>query len=172
MLALAQEAGDDVGVPPTIQALLAARLDQLDEPERSVLERGAVEGEVFHRGAVEALAPIAEASDVPTSLLGLVRKELVRPERPQLPGEDAFRFRHLLIRDAAYDALPKAVRAELHLRFAVWLERHGGDLVELDEILGYHLEQACRYGSELGQPMMSHLWVPPDSGSRLRRSGR
>jgi tetratricopeptide (TPR) repeat protein len=151
MLALAQEAGDDdVVVPPTIQALLAARLDQLEEPERSALERGAVEGEVFHRGAVEALTQ--EASQVPTSLLGLVRKELVRPDRAQLPGEDAFRFRHLLIRDAAYDALPKAVRAELHVRFALWLEHHGSDLVELDEIVGYHLEQACRYRRELDQP--------------------
>ena len=151
MLALAEEAGDaEVAVPPTIQALLAARLDQLEEPERSVLERGAVEGEVFHRGAVEALT--AEASRVPTSLVGLVRKELVRPDRPQVPSEEAFRFRHLLIRDAAYDALPKAVRAELHVRFAVWLELHGKDLVEVDEIVGYHLEQACRYRRELGQP--------------------
>jgi predicted ATPase len=128
MLALAQEAGDgEVTVPPTIQALLAARLDQLDEPERSVLERGAVEGEVFHRGAIEALAP--EPADVSTRLRGLVRKELVRPDRPQLPGEDAFRFRHLLIRDAAYEALPKTVRAELHIRFSVWLEQHGRDLI-------------------------------------------
>ena len=68
--------------------------------------------------------------------------ELIRPDRPQLAGEDAFRFRHLLIRDAAYDALPKATRAELHERFADWLEQHGGELVELDELLGYHLEQA------------------------------
>ena len=83
-------------------------------------------------------------------LAALVRKELIRPDRPQLPGEDAFRFRHLLIRDAAYDALPKATRAELHERFADWLEEHGADLVELDEILGYHLEQAYRYRRELG----------------------
>jgi tetratricopeptide (TPR) repeat protein len=151
MLALAQESSDgEVTVPPTIQALLAARLDQLDAPERSVLERGAVEGEVFHRGAVEALAP--EPAEVSTSVHGLVRKELIRPDRPQLAGQEAFRFRHLLIRDAAYDALPKSVRAELHARFAVWLEQHGRDLVELDEIMGYHLEQACRYRRELGQP--------------------
>ena len=75
----------------------------------------------------------------------LVRKELVRPDRTQLPGDDAYRFRHLLIRDAAYEALPKSTRAELHERFADWLEEHGADLVELDEILGYHLEQAHRY---------------------------
>ena len=99
-------------------------------------------------------------------LASLVRKELIRPDKPQLPGEDAFRFRHLLIRDAAYDALPKATRAELHQRFADWLEEHGDDLVELDEILGYHLEQAARYRAELGQP---------DAGpcpARRRASGR
>jgi tetratricopeptide (TPR) repeat protein len=73
----------------------------------------------------------------------------LRPERPQFPGEDAFRFRHLLIRDAAYDALPKASRAELHERFAVWIGEHG-ELVELDEVVGYHLEQAHRYRVELG----------------------
>ena len=74
--------------------------------------------------------------------------------------EDAYRFRHLLIRDAAYDSLPKATRAELHERFAEWLELHGTSLVELDEILGYHLEQACRYSAELGQ------------GGQRRRSGQ
>ncbi len=151
MLAMVRESGGgDIVVPPTIQALLAARLDQLEPPERAVLERGAVEGKVFHRGAVEALAP--DEQEVPARLLSLVRKELVRPDRAQLPGDDAFRFRHLLIRDAAYDALPKAVRAELHEAFARWLEERGADLVELDEILGYHLEQACRYRAELGTP--------------------
>ena len=149
MLAMVAESPNgDVVVPPTIQALLAARLDQLDASERGVLERGSVEGKIFHRGGVEALAP--EESDVPTKLMALVRKELVRPDRTQLPGDDAFRFRHLLIRDAAYDGLPKAARAELHELFAAWLEGHGSDLIELDEILGYHLEQAQRYRAELG----------------------
>jgi class 3 adenylate cyclase/tetratricopeptide (TPR) repeat protein len=149
MLAMVAESPNgDVAVPPTIQALLAARLDQLDASERGVLERGAVEGKIFHRGGVEALAP--DEPDVPTKLMALVRKELVRPDRTQLPGDDAFRFRHLLIRDAAYDGLPKAARAELHERFAIWLEAHGTDLIELDEILGYHLEQAHRYRMELG----------------------
>jgi class 3 adenylate cyclase/tetratricopeptide (TPR) repeat protein len=149
MLAMVAESPNgDVVVPPTIQALLAARLDQLDPSERGVLERGAVEGKIFHRGGVEALAP--EEPDVPTRLMALVRKELVRPDRTQLPGDDAFRFRHLLIRDAAYDGLPKAARAELHERFAAWLEGHGRDLIELDEIVGYHLEQAHRYRVELG----------------------
>ena len=145
---VAESGGGEITVPPTIQALLAARLDQLDAPERDVLERGSVEGRVFHRGAVQALAP--EEPQVMARLTSLVRKELVRPDKSELPGEDAFRFRHLLVRDAAYDALPKATRAELHERFAGWLAEHGRDLVELDEILGYHLEQACRYRAELG----------------------
>jgi tetratricopeptide (TPR) repeat protein len=83
-------------------------------------------------------------------LAALVRRELIRPDRAQIPGDDGFRFLHLLIRDAAYDALPKAVRAELHKRFADWLEEYGRGIVELDEILGYHLEQAYRYREELG----------------------
>jgi class 3 adenylate cyclase/predicted ATPase len=149
MVSLVKESGDgNVTVPPTIQALLAARLDQLDPSDRGVLERGAVEGRVFHRGAVQALSP--DEAAMMDRLSSLVRKELVRPDKPQFAGEDAFRFRHILIRDAAYDALPKATRAELHERFAEWLEEHGSDLVELDEILGYHLEQAHLYRVELG----------------------
>jgi class 3 adenylate cyclase/tetratricopeptide (TPR) repeat protein len=149
MLAMVRESGErEVVVPPTIKALLAARLDQLDPGERGVLERGSVEGQVFHSGVVAALAsPPASAE---RQLVALVRKELVRPERPQLPAGDAYRFRHLLIRDAAYDSLPKSVRAELHQRFADWLEERGRDLVERDEIVGYHLEQAYRYRGELG----------------------
>jgi class 3 adenylate cyclase/tetratricopeptide (TPR) repeat protein len=149
MLGLVRDSGGEaIEVPPTIQALLAARLDQLDSAERSVLERGSVEGRTFHRGAVAALTDGDGAVD--QRLVALVRKELVRPDRPQLAGDDAYRFRHLLIRDAAYDALPKATRAELHERFARWIEQHGTELVELDEILGYHLEQAVRFRRELG----------------------
>src|SRR5439155_1128722 len=133
MLAMvADSPGAGVVVPPTIQALLAARLDQLDPSERGVLERGAVEGKVFHRGSVEALAP--EEHDISRRLMALVRKELVRPDRAQLTGDDAFRFRHLLIRDAAYEGLPKTARAELHERFADWLTERADDLIEFDEI--------------------------------------
>ena len=167
MVALSQEEGGEVEVPPTLRALLAARLDQLDGAERRVLERGAVEGELFHRGTVQALAP--EEKDVTPRLAALVRKELVRPDRPQLPREDAYRFRHLLIRDAAYDALPKATRADLHRRFAGWLEQHGRALVELEEILGYHLEQAARYFEELGR---SDLEVALAAGEHLGAAGR
>jgi class 3 adenylate cyclase len=128
MLSMAGEADDEVIVPPTLQALLAARLDQLGTAERRILERGAIEGEIFHRGAVQALAP--EETQVTPRLAALVRKDLISPDTPMLLGDDGFRFRHLLIRDAAYDALPKAARADLHERFASWLEEHGTELAE------------------------------------------
>jgi class 3 adenylate cyclase/tetratricopeptide (TPR) repeat protein len=149
MLAMLEESPGEVTVPTSIQALLAARLDQLSPPERAALERGAVVGQVFHRGAVVALAP--DDPEVSARLLGLVRKELVRPSVATFPDDEAFRFRHLLIRDAAYDALPKTERSVLHERFADWLEQHAPQLVELDEIVGYHLEQAARYHAVLGE---------------------
>jgi len=148
---LAASALADVAVPPSIQALLAARLDRLPVSERAVIERGAVEGKVFHRGAVAEMAPPDLRESVPVHLRALARKELVRPDRSDFAGDEGFRFRHLLIRDAAYLAMPKEARAELHARFAAWLERMAGDHVaEYEEILGYHLERAFRYRSELG----------------------
>ena len=149
MLAMVRDQGGngDIVVPPTIHALLQARLDTLGADERLVIERGAIEGRVFHRGAVAVLSPEPMRQSLGSHLATLIRKELIRPDRPVFPDDDAFRFRHLLIRDAAYESLPKATRAELHERFANWLAQH--DLVERDEILGYHLEQACRYRLEL-----------------------
>jgi class 3 adenylate cyclase len=165
MLAMAAEDAE-VEVPPTLKALLAARLDQLEEAERRVLERGSIEGEVFHRGGVQALTP--EETQVTTRLAALVRRRLVRPDRAQIAGDDGYRFRHLLIRDAAYDALPKAIRADLHVRFADWLDEHGQALVERDEIVGYHLEQAGRYLAELGQPNPA---VADRAATRLAAAG-
>jgi class 3 adenylate cyclase/tetratricopeptide (TPR) repeat protein len=149
MLAMVREHGGDgdIAVPPTIHALLQARIDSLDGDVRVVMERGSVEGEVFHRGSVAELSPDPVRSDVGAHLATLVRKELIRSTSPTFPEDEGFRFRHLLIRDAAYESLPKATRAELHERFADWLATH--DLVEIDEIVGYHLEQAHRYRAEL-----------------------
>ena len=166
MLAMAAEDAR-VDVPPTLKALLAARLDQLDVAERRVLERGSVEGEIFHRGGVQALAP--DETEVTTRLAALVRRQLVRPDRAQIAGDDGYRFRHLLIRDAAYDALPKAVRADLHIRFGEWLDEHGHALVERDEIVGFHFEQAARYMGELGQPGAD---IAERAALRLAAAGR
>jgi class 3 adenylate cyclase/tetratricopeptide (TPR) repeat protein len=165
MLLVLAERGDsngDVSVPPTIQALLQARLDLLASEERSVVERGSVEGHVFHRSSVSELAPPPVRLELDEHLASLVRKELIRREPPTIPGDDAFRFRHLLIRDAAYESLPKEIRAELHERFADWLDAHV-ELVEQDEIVGYHLEQAVLYQRELGHS---------DNGLDGRAAGR
>jgi tetratricopeptide (TPR) repeat protein len=140
-----------VAVPPTIQLLLAARLDRLDAEERAMVELGSVEGKVFHRGAVAAMAPEHVRPNVRLRLLALTRKELIRPDRATFAGEDAFRFRHLLIRDAAYQGMPKESRARLHEAFAAWLQDAPGERrTEYEDIVGYHLEQAYRYREELG----------------------
>jgi tetratricopeptide (TPR) repeat protein len=142
-----------LAIPPTIQALLAARLDGLSGEERRVIERAAVEGKVFHRGAVTDLTPEPMRGQVRDQLASLMRMELVRPDQASFAGDEAYRFRHLLIRDAAYQALAKQTRAELHERFAAWLERVAVDrLAEYEEIVAYHLEQAYRYRAELGPP--------------------
>ena len=145
---LSQTTHDEVVVPATIHALLAARLDQLEPTERRVLELAAVEGEVFHYGAVQAL--IGDDTQVLSRLTALVHKQLIRPDKAQLPGEDGFRFQHLLIRDVAYEAILKSTRAKIHEQYADWLHEHGTGLADLDELMGYHLEQAYGYQSELG----------------------
>ena len=167
MVALVRESRqDDVVVPPTIQALLAARLDQLDPGERGVLERGSVEGRVFHVSALRALDE--PEPELPERLVSLVRKDLIRPEVTWRPGDEAYRFRHILIRDAAYDALPKAVRVDFHERIATWVEERSG-LGEVDEIVGHHLEQAARYTEELRQPDAA---LAARAGEKLAAAGR
>lgn len=175
LAALARERGA-VEIPATIHALLAARLERLPREERDLLERGAVEGEVFHRSAARALASDATAADLDGPIASLIRKELIRAHPPTLDGDQAFRFRHLLIRDAAYDSIPKADRCALHGRFAGWLEANAGQLAEVDEIAGWHLEQAVRYRRELRREpdrsladrAASHLYA---AGQRARERG-
>ena len=145
MVAMLAE-GTTATLPATIQALLAARLDQLQPLERVVLERASVVGKEFSRNAVLDLTPAEEQAAVGGVLLTLVRKDLLRPEASPLLGDDGFRFRHALIRDATYAAMPKHLRADLHEAFAPWLERHAGE----EELVGYHLEQAHTYRAELG----------------------
>jgi predicted ATPase/DNA-binding SARP family transcriptional activator/class 3 adenylate cyclase len=169
MLALVMEdrGGDrERELPAAINALLAARLDQLGDEARAAIEGASVEGQVFHEGSVAELVPYAVRPSVAEHLQALVRKDLIRPERPEFSGEQAFRFRHLLIREAAYGSIPKGARAQLHERYAAWLERKARDRGgEYDEILGYHLEQASRYLAELG-PLDYHAFEVGAHGSR------
>ena len=106
------------------------------------------------------------------NLLALVRKELIRPERSDLTAGDAFKFRHILIRDAAYKALPKSERAILHERFADWFERTVGErLAEYEEIVGYHLEAAHRYRSEVGETGDHLAALAARAGAHLAMAG-
>jgi predicted ATPase len=145
LLALAEEDGGEPELPHTIQALLAARLDRLAPEERALLEAAAVIGKEFWRSALVGLSP----PDTPVSALlhRLARRQLVRTEPSSFPGEDAFRFGHILIRDAAYNAISKQMRTRLHERFADWLEAHQQPY---EDLVGYHLEQAYRLRTELG----------------------
>jgi tetratricopeptide (TPR) repeat protein len=103
--------------------------------------------------------------------MSLVRKEFLRPDRSLFPGDDGFRFNHMLIRDAAYEAMPKQLRAELHERYAQWLEQRGS-ADEYDEILAYHLEQSYAARAALGQADSHAETVAARAGLLLARAGR
>ncbi|MGH2556533.1 MAG: adenylate/guanylate cyclase domain-containing protein [Actinomycetota bacterium] len=162
-----------IPIPPTIQALLAARLDRLGGEERQVIERASVVGKVFYLSAVSELAPEPMRPAVSGHLMTLVRKELIRPDHSDIVRETAFRFRHILIRDAAYAGMPKETRAQLHEAFAGWLERVAGEhSPEFDEILGYHLEQAFRYREELGNVDERARGLAARAADHLEAAGR
>jgi class 3 adenylate cyclase/tetratricopeptide (TPR) repeat protein len=164
---------DSVALPASLNALLGARLDRLDDDLRGVLERGAIEGEIFHRGAVVELSPAESRPAVADDLEALTGKELVRPAEASFVGEAAFRFRHILVREAAYGATAKKLRAALHERFAGWLERVAGERVtEYEEILGYHLEQSFRYRAELGPVDDEARALGVRAANRLASAGR
>ncbi len=175
MLAMLTENGSapsDLTIPPTIHALLAARLDRLEPEERAVIERASVIGKEFWRGAITELTPAREREAAGPGLMTLTRKEFIEPAVSIFPDEDGFRFRHILIRDAAYLEIPKTTRAQLHERFAAWLEEAAGDrAVELDEIIGYHLEQAHAYRAEIG-PGVDSSELAARAGERLAAAGR
>jgi tetratricopeptide (TPR) repeat protein len=137
-----------------------------------VLQRAAVIGQVFWWGAVADLSPPESVGGVAGLLQALVRKGLIRPDVRSFAGEDGFRFGHILIRDAAYDSMPKRLRAELHERFATWAERRAGASAELDEIVGYHLEQAYRFRIELAPAGAHEADLSSRAAQRLVRAGR
>jgi class 3 adenylate cyclase/tetratricopeptide (TPR) repeat protein len=140
----------DIAVPPTVQALLAARLDRLPPEQRDVVDAAAVIGQTFYPDAV-TLWTGGDADGTSDAISALVRADLVRPVDSDVPGHDAYAFAHLLVRDAAYDAMPKARRADAHLAFAGWLEATNASRVS-PELVASHLERCCAYRAELGDP--------------------
>ena len=175
-------------MPPTIQALVAARLDRLDSGDRDLLERAAVVGQAFESDTVAELSPPGARAEVPARLRGLVRREFLRPAPARLPAEagrsgrlsnvglpekEGHQFRHLLVRDAVYAAVPKQARVELHERLAGLLEAKAGARVrEYEEIVGYHLEQAWRFLAELGPIDRRGRELGSRAAGRLAAAGR
>jgi tetratricopeptide (TPR) repeat protein len=158
-----------IAVPPTIHALLAARLDRLDDGERAVIETAAIEGKDFARERVEALVGDELRDRVEAHLLALIRMDLIRPAGA---GEGAFRFRHQLIRDAAYDGTSKDTRAVLHERFADRLQEDRSGLPSVDELLGYHLERSVLLRRELGAGEAATAGLAARASASLLRAGR
>jgi DNA-binding SARP family transcriptional activator len=170
MLAWLEEGGgveDEPSLPPTIQALLAARLDRLGPGEAAVLQRAAVIGRDFEAETVRELVPGDAQPFVPRHLETLARKGLLEPVTAQRPARAGFRFVHALVQEAAYRMVPKRLRAELHERFA---DRLGA--AASDEIVGHHLEQAHRCLEELGPPTERSRQLSERAAERLAASGR
>jgi tetratricopeptide (TPR) repeat protein len=162
----------ELSIPPTIDALLQARLDRLGPGERAVISRAAIVGKEFSAEATVDLLPEDARAFGPRHLETLAGKEFIGAAR--VPGEvESFRFRHILIQEAAYRATPKSLRAELHERFAGWIEhsaRDGPD--EQSELAGYHLEQAFRYRTELGSVGEEELTLAHRAGNHLAAAGQ
>ncbi len=159
----------DLAVPPTIAALLAARLDRLPPGERAVIEPASVIGQLFHSESLAELTPAP--AGVADGLASLTTKQFVRPEPRSTDGDH--RFHHILIRDATYAGMLKRARSDLHERYAAVVRERAGDrLMEFDEILGYHLEQAYRYRHELGSGDAGLSQIGSLAAGHLASAGR
>ena len=157
-------------MPPSVSALLAARIDRLHDDERTIVGCAAVIGTVFYAEAIATLTgtPLPEVQ----RLLGqLVRKELLRVAATDLPGLSAYKFLHVLVRDAAYDGLAKASRAAWHERLADWLSSLGSDAVP-DEIVGHHLASAWEYRAQLGPSTGQVRELAIRAAQKLAAAGR
>jgi tetratricopeptide (TPR) repeat protein len=167
---LAEADGEGTGIeriPDTLQALIAARIDHLPPGEKELLQCAAVIGRIFWKGAVEQL--VLEGTELEPLLDDLQLREFVLPEaRSTISGEEAFRFKHVLIREVAYAGLSKAARAGYHQRFAEWLRKRAGE--ELLEIRAYHLDHATALLAELdGAPPEA---LAHEAAAALEEAGR
>ena len=162
----------ELPIPATINSLLAARLERLPVHERAILTTAAVEGVVFHRSAVAELSPAVD-SVLDDGLLALVRHDLVRSDASNFSEEKVYRFRHGLIRDAAYRSLSKKARSDLHERFAAWLGMTAtGGVRDFEEMVGYHLEQAYQYRVALGVRDSHAASLAVEAAVRLEAAAR
>ena len=166
----------EIAIPPTIQALLEARLDRLARSERATVEPAAVIGMQFALPAVAALAPEAARATINEQLDTLTRKHFIQPTAaPTADADVVFRFHHHLVRETVYGGLLKRSRAAMHVDFVRWADRvnaERGRALEFEEVLGYHLEQAHRYLAELGLLDAIGIAIGVDAATRLAGAGR
>ena len=148
--------------------MIAARIDRLPRAEKAVLQRAAVAGRTFWSGAVEAMTDGSGAGD---GLAELVQRDfLVREQRSTIRGEEAYRFKHVLIRDVAYAGLSKSTRALLHRKMADWLTgRTVAD--ELVEIRAYHLDEAAQLVAGAGRGAVP-AELAADAAAVIEHAGR
>jgi class 3 adenylate cyclase/tetratricopeptide (TPR) repeat protein len=169
---VAREGAGQLQIPPTVQALVASRLDALRSEERAVVDPASVIGLSFPFDAVSELVTEEVRERLPTDLESLSGKQLVR----KLPEDDViYRFGHQIIRDTAYASLLKRTRATLHEQFVTWAERvnrERGRELEFEEILGFHLEQAYQYRTSLGVVDEAARGVGEAAAVKLSSSGR
>jgi class 3 adenylate cyclase/tetratricopeptide (TPR) repeat protein len=166
MLAEEEGAASAERIPDTVQALIAARIDRLASEERRLLRRAAVIGRTFWAGSLAHASPELDVEPLLESLL--LRDFIVRESRSSISGENAYRFKHVLIREVAYGGLSKSERAELHLRFASWLRERAGE--ELLEVRAYHLDHAASLQRELEGKVPAELAA--EAAGALEEAGR
>jgi class 3 adenylate cyclase/tetratricopeptide (TPR) repeat protein len=168
------DAGVEIAVPPTIHALLEARLDKLGRAERAAVEPASVIGLEFAQPAVASLAPAAVRPAIGDHMTTLTRKQFIRLSSA-VEAEPMYRFQHQLVRDTVYNGLLKRARATLHIEFVRWADRVNADrdrALEFEAILGYHLEQAHNYLRELGPLDAQGAAIGADAAQRLSRAAR
>lgn len=170
---------NQVEVPWSIQALLAARLARLDEAEQATLERAAVVGKQFHVADITALWPESDPDTVAANLQALARQELIYSDHsavfplPAVDGGEGYSFRHILIRNVAYERMTEEVRAERHERYANWVERAAGNrLSQFDELVAVHLNEAYNYRRRLGPTDEVTEKLGRRAGERFAAAGR
>jgi class 3 adenylate cyclase/tetratricopeptide (TPR) repeat protein len=149
-------------VPESLQALIAARLDTLSQERKGLLQDAAVMGKVFWAGAVAEMCG-RSLGEVELAFHELARKELVRPARTSsMAGEAEYGFWHLLVRDVAYNQIPRAARAERHRAAAAWLEQKAGERAEdLADVLAYHYTQAVELAQAAGDTQQAAELATP-----------
>lgn len=153
-------------VPPSLEALLASRLDLLDPDVRGTAQRAALIGRELSREGLAALSTPEATPALSAHLLELVRRGLVHPARAA--DQESYRFHHALVRDVAYAGLPKAERADLHEAFGDWLAAQSE---AADEVVGYHLEQAYTHRAEVVGIDRRAKQLAADAGKRLGNAG-